>query len=127
MVLNCRTTELRNCELRASITRPTIKNSRGAVVISSAVIVGTGIDIVEVPRVAAALTRFGGRFERRVFTEAEIRYCRSKPNADERFAARFAAKEAALKALGTGWRGGIAWRDVEVRRESGGRPTIGFT
>jgi len=73
-----------------------------------------------------ARARFGDRFEQRVFTDAEIRYCRSKPNVDERFAARFAAKEAALKALGTGWRGGIRWRDVEVRREPGGRPTIAF-
>lgn len=82
---------------------------------------------MEVPRIAAAIARFGDRFVRRIFTDAEIRYCRSKANADERFAARFAAKEAALKALGTGWRGGIAWRDVEVRREPGGRPTVGFT
>ena len=90
-------------------------------------IVGTGIDIVEVPRVRAARIRFGARFEQRVFTPAEIAYCRSKPNADERFAARFAAKEAALKALGTGWRGGIAWRDVEVQRAPGGRPTVAFS
>jgi holo-[acyl-carrier protein] synthase len=89
-------------------------------------IVGTGIDIAEVVRVRAARARFGERFETRVFTDDEIRYCRSKPNADERFAARFAAKEAALKALGTGWRGGIRWRDVEVRREPGGRPTVVF-
>ena len=90
-------------------------------------IVGTGIDIVEVPRVAAAIERFGARFLARVFTEAEIRYCQSKHNAVERFAARFAAKEAGLKAIGTGWRGGVAWKDVEVRREPGGRPTIAFS
>jgi holo-[acyl-carrier protein] synthase len=90
-------------------------------------IVGTGIDIVEVPRVAAALERFGARFLARVFTEAEIRYCRSKHNAVERFAARFAAKEAGLKAIGTGWRGGVGWKDIEVRREPGGRPTIAFS
>jgi len=89
-------------------------------------IVGTGIDIVEVPRVAAAIARFGQRFLSRVFTEAEVRYCESKANKMERYAARFAAKEAALKALGTGWQRGIAWRDVEVGREPGGRPTLAF-
>ena len=90
-------------------------------------IVGTGIDIVEVPRVAAAIERFGARFLARVFTEAEIRYCQPKHNAVERFAARFAAKEAGLKAIGTGWRRGVAWKDIEVRREPGGRPTIAFS
>lgn len=90
-------------------------------------IVGTGIDMVEVARVAASIERFGERFLRRVFTEAEIRYCRAKHNAAERFAARFAAKEAALKAIGTGWRQGVAWREVEVGREPGGRPTIHFS
>ena len=88
-------------------------------------IVGTGIDIVEVPRVAAAIARFGERFLRRIFTDSEIRYCQSKHNSVERFAARFAAKEAALKALGTGWRG-VSWREVEVGREPGGRPTVAF-
>ncbi|HSE48224.1 MAG TPA: holo-ACP synthase, partial [Terriglobales bacterium] len=67
-------------------------------------IVGTGIDITEVDRVARAIARYGERFLRRVFTEAEIRYCESKKNKAERYAARFAAKEAALKAIGTGWR-----------------------
>ncbi len=87
-------------------------------------IVGTGIDIVEVARVEAAIARFGRRFLERVFTEAEIRYCESKANRAERYAARFAAKEAAMKALGTGWFGGVAWRDLEVGREPGGRPTL---
>lgn len=89
-------------------------------------IVGTGVDIAEVPRIAAAIERFGERFVRRVFTDNEIRYCESKANKVERYAARFAAKEAALKAIGTGWRRGVAWRDVEVTREPGGRPTIAF-
>src|SRR5205085_11296203 len=62
----------------------------------------------------------------RVFTEAQIRYCQSKHTSVERFAARFAAKEAGMKALGTGWRG-VAWREVEVQREPGGRPTIVFS
>jgi len=90
-------------------------------------IIGTGIDIVEVPRVAQAIQRFGKRFTERIFTEAEIRYCESKANFAERFAARFAAKEAALKAIGTGWKLGVTWRDVEVQRVPGGRPTIAFS
>jgi holo-[acyl-carrier protein] synthase len=89
-------------------------------------IVGTGIDLAEVPRIAAAIERFGDRFLRRIFTEAEIRYCDSKANRFERFAGRFAAKEAGLKAIGTGWRRGVSWTDVEVSREPGGRPTMLF-
>ena len=89
-------------------------------------IVGTGIDIAEVPRVAEAIERFGQRFITRIFTEAEIRYCESKANRVERYAARFAAKEAGMKALGTGWNHGVRWRDIEVRRQPGGRPTLAF-
>lgn len=89
-------------------------------------IVGTGIDIAEVPRVASAIARFGHRFLQRVYTESEICYCESKANRVERYAARFAAKEAAMKALGTGWNHGVRWRDVEVCRRPGGRPTIVF-
>jgi holo-[acyl-carrier protein] synthase len=89
-------------------------------------IVGTGIDIVEVPRVAQSIERFGERFLNRVFTAAEIRYCQPKANRVERFAARFAAKEAAMKAIGTGMRGGVSWQDFEVGREPGGRPTMVF-
>jgi holo-[acyl-carrier protein] synthase len=87
-------------------------------------IVGTGIDIVEVARVAAAVERFGERFLARVFTPNEIRYCRSKQNAMERFAARFAAKEAGFKAIGTGWRHGVTWKDIEVGHAPEGRPTL---
>ena len=90
-------------------------------------IVGTGIDIVEVPRIGAAVERFGERFLNRVFTASEVRYCQSKQNVIERFAARFAAKEAGFKAIGTGWRQGVTWKDVEVGREPGGRPTICFS
>ncbi len=89
-------------------------------------IVGTGIDIAEVPRIAESIARFGDRFLRRVFTEGEIRYCQAKANRVERFAARFAAKEAAMKALGTGWNHGVRWRDMEVVRQPGGRPTMTF-
>jgi holo-[acyl-carrier protein] synthase len=89
-------------------------------------ILGTGIDICEVPRIADSIARFGERFLRRVFTEDEIRYCDSKANRFERYAARFAAKEAGMKALGTGWRHGIRFRDLEVQRLPGGRPTLAF-
>jgi holo-[acyl-carrier protein] synthase len=89
-------------------------------------IVGTGIDIAEVPRIAESIARFGERFLHRVFTEGERKYCDSKANRVERYAARFAAKEAAMKALGTGWNHGVRWRDIEVRRQPGGRPTIAF-
>src|SRR5581483_2155013 len=89
-------------------------------------IVGTGIDIAEVPRIAESIERFADRFIQRVFTDGEIQYCESKANRMERYAARFAAKEAAMKALGTGWNHGVRWRDVEVIRKPGGRPTIQF-
>jgi holo-[acyl-carrier protein] synthase len=89
-------------------------------------IVGTGIDIAEVPRIAESMQRFGDRFLRRVFTADEILYCDSKANRAERYAARFAAKEAAMKALGTGWSHGVRWRDLEVKRQPGGRPTLAF-
>jgi holo-[acyl-carrier protein] synthase len=89
-------------------------------------IVGTGIDIAEVDRIANSIARFGRRFVERVFTADEIRYCESKANKTERYAARFAAKEAGMKAIGTGWDRGVTWRDVEVRRQPGSRPTIVF-
>ena len=89
-------------------------------------IVGTGIDIAEVPRIRQAIDRFGDRFIQRVYTEGEILYCDSKLNRVERYAARFAAKEAAMKALGTGWNHGVRWRDCEVTRMPGGRPTLTF-
>jgi holo-[acyl-carrier protein] synthase len=89
-------------------------------------IVGTGIDIAEVPRIRQSIERFGNRFLKRIYTEGEIRYCDSKANRVERYAARFAAKEAAMKALGTGWSRGVRWRDCEITRLPGGRPTIRF-
>jgi holo-[acyl-carrier protein] synthase len=89
-------------------------------------IVGTGIDIAEVPRIRHSIERFGNRFLERIFTAGEMRYCDSKANRIERYAARFAAKEAAMKALGTGWNHGVRWRDCEVVRMPGGRPTMHF-
>lgn len=87
-------------------------------------IVGTGVDVAEVARIRAAIERFGNRFLNRVFTPEELRYCTSKPNAAERLAARFAAKEAGMKAVGTGWRHGVTWHDLEVVRLPGGKPTL---
>ena len=87
-------------------------------------IVGTGIDIAEVPRIRESIQRFGQRFLDRIYTDGEQRYCDSKANREERYAARFAAKEAAMKALGTGWNHGVRWRDIEVSRQPGGRPTL---
>lgn len=87
-------------------------------------IVGTGIDIAEVPRIRQVIERHGERFIKRIFTEGEIQYCESKANRVERYAARFAAKEAGMKAIGTGWNHGVRWRDIEVARKPGGRPTL---
>jgi holo-[acyl-carrier protein] synthase len=89
-------------------------------------IVGSGIDIAEVERIERSIARFGKRFTERIFTADEIRYCESKANKAERYAARFAAKEAGMKAIGTGWSRGVRWRDIEVQRLPGGRPTIAF-
>lgn len=90
-------------------------------------IVGLGVDIAEVERVKAAIERRGVSFLRRVFTAAEIAYCEKFKNKFERYAGRFAAKEAAMKALGTGWRSGVRWVDLEVVRERSGRPTMSIS
>ena len=88
-------------------------------------IVGIGTDIAEVERIRLALETYGEQFERKVFTEEEIAYCRRTPRrAAERYAARFAAKEAFAKALGTGISRGIYWKDISVRRFPGSRPFI---
>ena len=90
-------------------------------------LVGTGIDVVEIERIAASIERYGMRFLSRVFTAEEIAYCRRKKNSAESFAARFAAKEAGAKALGTGIQRGITWTEIEVRRAPGERPTLHFS
>ena len=87
-------------------------------------ILGSGIDLAEVSRVRQAIERFGGRFLDRIFTPAEIAYVERKANRFERYAARFAAKEAAMKAIGTGWKGGVRWRDFEVVNLPSGKPTL---
>ena len=87
-------------------------------------IVGMGIDIAEVPRIQAVIEAQKERFLRRVYTPDEVAYCEQFKNKYERYAGRFAVKEAAMKALGTGWSHGVRWVDVEVVRQRGGRPTL---
>ncbi len=89
-------------------------------------IVGIGVDLCEVGRLEAAIVRHGERFLARIYTERERAYCESKPNRMERFAGRFAAKEAAMKAIGTGWSRGVGWHDFEVTRAASGQPIIRF-
>lgn len=89
-------------------------------------IVGTGIDLTEIPRIQQSLDRYGARFLHRIYTEREQAYCMRKRNAAESLAARFAAKEAAAKALGTGISHGVNWLEIEVVREPSGRPTLAF-
>ena len=87
-------------------------------------IIGLGIDVEEVERVKSAMERQGARFLKRIFTEKEQAYCEQFKDKYERYAGRFAAKEAAMKALGTGWSRGVRWVDIEVVRLRGGRPTL---
>jgi holo-[acyl-carrier protein] synthase len=88
------------------------------------VIVGTGVDLAEVPRIQASIERFGEKFIRRIYTPKEIAYVERKANKFERYAARFAAKEAGMKAIGTGWRRGVTWQDFEVANLPSGKPTL---
>ncbi|MBA3480477.1 MAG: holo-ACP synthase [Pirellulales bacterium] len=90
----------------------------------SSQIIGIGTDIIECLRIAQMIERHGELFIRRVYTEHEIAYCSTKKAATQHYAGRWAAKEAVLKALGTGWVRGISWRDVEVRNKIGGAPTV---
>lgn len=87
-------------------------------------ILGHGVDLAEVARIGRSVERFGDRFLERVFTGAERAYSGEGRRRDERLAARFAAKEAVFKALGTGWAQGAAWTDVEVERHASGRPAL---
>jgi len=88
------------------------------------VIVGMGLDISEIDRIEAAIGRYGSTFLERIYTPREVGYCESHKNKFERYAARFAAKEAGMKALGTGWRFGVRWRDIEVANAPSGKPTL---
>ena len=87
-------------------------------------IVGSGIDLAEIVRIRHSIDRYGDRFLSRIYTAPEQAYCLRKRNAAESFAARFAAKEAGAKALGTGISRGVSWKELEVRRETGERPTL---
>ncbi len=87
-------------------------------------VIGLGTDIVECLRIAKMIERHGELFIGRVYTSHEIEYCGSRKAAIQHYAGRWAAKEAVLKAMGTGWIRGISWRDVEVRTVAGGKPTI---
>jgi holo-[acyl-carrier protein] synthase len=88
-------------------------------------IIGLGLDATDIPRIAATIERYGERFIRRIFTDGEIAYCQRRRNPAIHFAGRFAAKEAAMKALGTGHSRGVYWRGIEVVRH-GGPPQIRF-
>jgi len=85
---------------------------------------GIGIDLVQIPRIRRVVERWQDRFLERVFTEEELAYCRARRDPVPHLAARFAAKEAGLKALGTGLRLGVRWRELEVRRERGQPPVL---
>ena len=87
-------------------------------------IVGTGVDLAEVPRIQASIERYGQKFIQRIYTPREIAYVERKANKFERYAARFAAKEAGMKAIGTGWRRGVRWQDFEVANLPSGKPTL---
>jgi holo-[acyl-carrier protein] synthase len=87
-------------------------------------LIGTGVDLIEVERIAHSIERYGERFLRRVYTDHEIAYCRGRRVSAESFAARFAAKEAGAKALGTGISRGVTWNEFQVARNPGGRPVL---
>ena len=87
-------------------------------------VIGIGTDIVECLRIAQMIERHGELFLTRVYTRREVEYCSSRKAAKQHYAGRWAAKEAVLKAMGTGWSRGISWQDVEIRSDEGGRPSI---
>lgn len=88
---------------------------------------GTGVDIIEIARIQKSIQKYSGKFEERVFTTREIDYCRSKAEPFKHFAARFAAKEAILKSMGTGMADGITWKDMEILNQESGRPVLSLT
>ncbi|MCH8830624.1 MAG: holo-ACP synthase [Planctomycetes bacterium] len=91
---------------------------------SNTVIVGLGTDIIEIVRIGRMVERHGELFLHRVFTEGEIRYCQRRKESFQHFAGRWAAKEAVMKALGTGWIRGVGWQDIEVDVLKSGKPVI---
>jgi holo-[acyl-carrier protein] synthase len=89
-------------------------------------IIGIGIDLIEVRRIREAIDKYGDRFVRRIFTPVEIEYCSTKKNAALHYAGRFAAKEAAFKAMERGWGGDLSWKDIEIHNEPSGAPRVVF-
>jgi holo-[acyl-carrier protein] synthase len=87
-------------------------------------VLGLGIDIIEITRVKKSIDSYGDNFLDKVFTENEIKYCNSKFNKYQHFAARFAAKEAVYKALASGWKEGLRWKDIEIQNDDSGMPSI---
>jgi holo-[acyl-carrier protein] synthase len=87
-------------------------------------IVGIGIDVIQNERIRESITRFGSRFLNRIYTETEATYCSNCSDPSIHYAARFAAKEAAFKALGTGWAAGVKWKDIEVQKLPSGKPEL---
>ena len=87
-------------------------------------IIGIGTDIVECLRIGRMIEEYGELFLKRVFTDREIHYCQERKRATEHFAGRWAAKEAILKCLGSGWRRGLAWTDMEIRNDPSGQPRV---
>lgn len=87
---------------------------------------GIGTDITECLRIARMIERYGDLFISRVYTDEEIRYCQARKQSTQHYTGRWAAKEAVLKAMGTGWIRGISWRDIEIRNEPGGKPLVGI-
>src|SRR5438128_7851724 len=87
-------------------------------------ITGIGIDVIQNERIRESIQRFGERFLNRIYTEREKEYCKNCAKPEIHFAARFAAKEAAFKALGTGWAAGVKWKDIEVERLASGKPEL---
>jgi holo-[acyl-carrier protein] synthase len=85
---------------------------------------GIGVDIVDVAAIASSINEYGNRYLEKMFTPQEIQYCSAVPTSAQRYAARIAAKEAAMKALSTGWDGGVEWLDFEVVNEPSGQPTL---
>jgi holo-[acyl-carrier protein] synthase len=88
------------------------------------VILGIGVDIVEIEKLRLAMIRRGERLRDRAFTRAEIDYCERRANKFQHYSARFAAKEAVFKAIGTGWRDGVSWQDAEVSNQMNGKPAL---
>lgn len=87
-------------------------------------VLGLGIDIIEIARVRKSIQNYGDKFLQKVFTDEEIKYCDSKFNKYQHYAARFAAKEAVYKALASGWKEGLRWKDIEIQNDTSGMPSI---